>query len=501
MKTKIKILSFLIAFLFILFFCTYIAKNRNTRSHTALQHRYYMLKKMQHANAEHVLHIILKSDPKNAFALAELKNITHSQLIKLEQTSHPVVFFILHWKELISNMTQPYYLKNIHPIMTTEKKIIFTDQNKPRTLNYHDDQAKIKSKSQKQLIFSKPQQNNSNIQSEIIKLNSLGYEEIKSKNNLQAIRYFETSYHLKQDPFIALQLGYLFDINKNKNIAVIYFQRASQTKHVEIQKKAEDALINLSSAQQQLLPAPLFAEFFSTPLYQTRFALQITPIILRFGYTLNSNYQLDVYSSFRLVKDNQTTSNFLISQIYEDNVAVYSFGIRAQPIPSMPLLVFAEAGRAADLVQRQRPIWRDDWRGGLVYYKNWGGKLEYFPTWAYLSKSFGDLYSEFIYYSRFNNNLITTHRFREGFDLLSYKNFIIKTYGLTRLSFDKNREFFNNFIEYGPGIAVIPNNHWNLTFRYENLHGQFISVNSPTPNPYGHSYHNQLFQLEYYVKI
>src|SRR5690606_23641765 len=116
----------------------------------------------------------------------------------------------------------------------------------------------------------------------------------------------------------------------------------------------ELAMTSMGGSQFQFLPKPFFAEFYSAPLYFSRFDLGVLPTITRAGITLNENHHTDAYASWRRTKDNRsgTVQGLIIqnsiSQIFEDNVAIYAAGLRTYPWPKIPLQTFVEIGQAED---------------------------------------------------------------------------------------------------------------------------------------------------------
>lgn len=332
------------------------------------------------------------------------------------------------------------------------------------------------------------------------------YFEMAQKNTTQAIELWKRAYALDHNPASALSIGYLYDEQNNKYFAFRYFNYASKTSNMEVKTKAELAKTGLAGSQFKILPNPYFAEFYTFPFYYSRFDLGVLPIISRLGKTIKQ-INTDLYFSYRRTKDNRsgTLQGLLIQnsipQIFEDNAAIYSAGIRKFPWPKIPVLAFLEIGGAEDLVYKFRPRWRKDVRGGLVYYNAWGVKPTYTNKLTLPLKWIITLYSDMIYYSRYNDNIISTSWFRPGFRVATYHSSSLDLYMANYLILDKNHEFYNNIYSLGPGIALQPNNRINVVFRFEALQGYYIPVNSPTPNPYKSHYWNNLAMLEIYFRF
>ncbi|HAT8251806.1 TPA: tetratricopeptide repeat protein [Legionella pneumophila] len=338
-------------------------------------------------------------------------------------------------------------------------------------------------------------------------LKEAAYFAMAQKNSNWAIALWLQAYNLEKNPDYALSIAYLYDAQNNKPKAFHFFDLASKTTDMNIKTKAELAMTNMGGAQFQFLPKPYFAEFYTAPFYFSRFDLGVLPTITRTGVTVNESYHTDMYLSWRRTKDNRsgTIQGLIIqnsiSQIFEDNVAIYAAGFRTYPWPQIPLQTFLEVGQAQDLVYRNRPEWRSDIRGGLVYYNAWGER----PTWTaglkFPWKWVSTLYADTIFYSRYDNNIIGTAWFRPGFRVATFQSAQLDMYLANYLILDKNQEFFNNTYSIGPGVAFQPSNRLNVIFRFESLQGYYIPVNSPTPNPYRSKYYNNLAMIEVYFRF
>ncbi len=326
-------------------------------------------------------------------------------------------------------------------------------------------------------------------------------ESLKMKR--KAIEYWKRAFCLEYNAEYAINIAYLYDSLDLKTAAFFYFDVATRGNDPKIRLKAEKAKTNMGGSQTRFFPKPFFSELYTSPLYYSRFDLGILPIISRTGVVLNDKYQAELYFSYRRTQDTKSgVFGFTaISQIFEDNVAIYALGGRFHPVPKIPLVLFLEVGRAQDLVQRFRPKWRNDVRGGAYYFNRWGLKQEYVDRPEMPMKYVASLYADAIYYSRYDNNIIAAAVFRPGLRLWRYKAASIDGYLANYLIRDKNKDFFNNVYSVGPGIAIQPSNRWNVIFRYESLQGFYIPVSSPTPNPYAPGFYNQIVMVELFSRF
>ena len=327
------------------------------------------------------------------------------------------------------------------------------------------------------------------------------YALIKLNNDRLALPYFLRVYDLTQDPIVALQLGYIYDKLNEKRTAYYYFDLATYTCDQKNRLTAELAKTNLRGVQTKFLPYPYYASLDFSPLYMSRFKLLIYPIIFRVGATLNEKYNWKVYLSYRRTSDDQSSTSNVISNIYEDDVAITALGSQISPLFFMPqLVVFAEIGKSKDLVYRNRARFRSDFRGGMAYYNEWGRSAEYTFKPTFMLRPNADLYGDAIYYNRYHDG-IATLRFRPGVRVFRYGSMSLDLYYRGFLVEDQARQFYNNIFENGPGLAVRFSDRYNVVLRYEQIHGRYLPASSPSPNPYSKNYHNAITELDTYFEF
>lgn len=327
------------------------------------------------------------------------------------------------------------------------------------------------------------------------------YALITLKNNQLAEPYFLWVYALTNDPKIALQLGYIYDNLDQKRTAYDYFDLATNTTNMQDRMSAELAKINLRGIQTKMLPAPYYAALDYSPIYMSRFKLLIHPIIFRLGRDMNKRFNWKIYLSYRRTSDDRSSTFKQISNIFEDNAAITAAGTQLTPLPFWPqMIVFAELGKSVDLVYRKRSRWRSDFRGGLAFYNEWGRPPEYTFQPTLMLKPNADIYGDAIYYNRYHDG-IATLRFRPGVKILRYGSASIDLYYRAFIVEDQARQFYNNIMELGPGIAVRFSDRYNIVLRHEATHGRYLPANSPSVNPYSKNYHNAITELDTYFEF
>lgn len=334
-------------------------------------------------------------------------------------------------------------------------------------------------------------------------LKEAGYLALSLHQRALAIDYLTRAYVITHESKLAMQLAYLYNDAGENKLAYRYFEwvtyaKADQSSTLD----AENAMTKLRGQQTKLLPSPYFGEFFAMPFTQTRFGLTVTQFIERLGVEQENAWRTREYIFSQTTDDNQSKAASLgqISQIFEDDVQIVGVGAQMSPLKNIPLIVYGEMGAAYDLVYRDRPRWRSDFRGGYMYYQEAGKTPAYYPEPRWSLDYYSLYYNDLTYFSRYQNNVIGVARSHQGIRLLQYKSSIVNVYARGLMVYDVQRLFYNNYAEIGPSIGFIPSNRYNLEVRYDLIRGVYLPAGA-TPNPYGKYYNNQLLQLLLYVKL
>lgn len=334
-------------------------------------------------------------------------------------------------------------------------------------------------------------------------LKEAGFLAVELHHQALAIDYLTRAYAITHDSQLAMQLAYLYNETQQNKIAYRYFQWATYpptTRATEL--AAQNAMTTLRGQQTKLLPPPYFGEFFAMPFTQTRFGLTVTQFIERLGVEQNNAWRTREYIFSQTTNDNQSKAAALgqISQIFEDDVQIFGVGAQMSPFKNVPFFLYGEMGAAYDLIYRDRPRWRSDFRGGYMYYQEAGKAHAYYPEPRWSLDYYSLYYNDLTYFSRYQNNVIGVAKSHQGIHLLQYKSSVVNLYARGIVVYDVQRLFYNNYAEIGPGIGFIPSNRYNLEVRYDVIRGTYLPAGA-IPNPYGKYYNNQLLQLLLYVKI
>ncbi len=503
------------------------AEPKDTETTTTLLNQYYSIKKNNPVAAKEILLKILTIEPANITANKELAYTELGQGNFEQAVSYFKKVYETKPEDEIA-LQLGYILANLNKMQEAQLYFAKASNSTDRTIRKKSLAALAVLKKQSEVTLPTPTLNSSEIvlnhfyklkkidklqaKTFLIKalnldptniklLKELGYLSLELKDNCTAYLVFKKVYDLTCDFEIASQLGYVTDALGRKREAYYYFCAASKSPDAKLSLKANISMTNLAGWQTRVIPDPFFMDLYMSPLYYSRFDLGILPIITRAGIYVGKNNRAEIYGSIRGTRDTRSSGSDISPQIFEDNVAVFALGARVRIFDKVPLYFYAEGGRAYDLIYRNRDRWRGDLRGGLIYFDRYGKQGTYVDNLKFPFKFAGDIYGDSTYYTRYQNNWITNVRVRPGIRILEYRASYIDTYVKGLYIVDTNHEFFNNLVEYGPGIVLVPYNRINFDFRFETVRGSYIKVNSPSPNPYGSHYNNKIFLCELYVRF
>ena len=500
--------------------------------------RYFQLKKIDPENAMVLLEQVLKAEPTNATAHAEMgylllarhdsrQALQHFKIvhqlkpndamiekqigyINQELAPKKKIVDSLKLKKIItpasstaaptasSATARPSGAATARPVSATEK--LFNEYYKAKKTN-----PSLAKTLLEQLLEKDPENINAH--------KEMGYLLIKEKNSELALCHFKIVDRLSPNNYeIKMQIAYLLnELGRNRE-AYGYFSEVAAGTDKKLSLKANQAMTGLAGTQTKILPKPWFADLYFSPFYYSRFRLYVFPLQFRIGRTFGCHDEWEVYASTWVTWDNKSKDGTAqtgptvapLPQIFNDNVAIEALGVRYRPFykafPNFALYV--ELGEAYSIVNQQplQSRWRNDARGGYFFDGRWGAKDEYAECLIFPFKQVGTIYNNVSYYSRYSN-LIGYLNVTEGLRVAEYHTASLDIYASVRAAADKNQEFFNNFVEIGPAIKFTPNNRYGFNLRAEFLQGYYINVNSPSPNPYGSHYYNMLGIAEFYIKI
>lgn len=300
-------------------------------------------------------------------------------------------------------------------------------------------------------------------------LDQLGYIHVALEQDEGALAAFDRSLAVDpSDETIRLQRAYVLQRLGQNGAAASEFRALASSSDAEIADPSCASYRVVYKAADKALDDPWFAETYLAPQYVSHFDLAVVPFQGRVGAVLDEDTALEAYVGARVTVDTRSGRGLFGPQNYYDNSAVFAAGLRAQPVKSVPVTFFIEAGQAYDLTDQGRSRWRGDVRGGAVFFKEWNmappcrdgdGGVRFVA----------DAYGEAIYYSRYDDNVLFYARLRPGVRLYESEGAAIDAYALGAVGFDTKGAVGNDYQELGGGVAAHIFGAGGLTLRAEGV--------------------------------
>jgi tetratricopeptide (TPR) repeat protein len=296
----------------------------------------------------------------------------------------------------------------------------------------------------------------------------LGYVRVALDRDEDALTAFDRSLALSPNDEVALQRAYLLQKLGRNRAAAESFHDLSGSGQPDIADQSCDAYENLYNVADKAFDPPFFGETYFAPEYNSHWELGVIPFQGRVGAVIEDTHEVEAYLGLRASVDTRSGNGPFGTQIYNDNAAVIAAGLRARPIPDVPLSLFIEAGTAYDITDRNRDRWRGDVRGGFLFYDEWNMA----PACGERKggvRPVADFYADGIYFSRYDDNVLFFFRARPGLRLSETENHAIDLYLHGAAGFDTSGVNYNNFEELGAGIGLKFYKPAGLTIRGEGV--------------------------------
>ena len=259
-----------------------------------------------------------------------------------------------------------------------------------------------------------------------------------------ARRSFLRAYEIDPNDFdAALKIGILSNLMHDDRDAMRWFRTASASPDPEIAAQGRQFHANL---------APQFRRFTTTlwtfPFFSTRYHDVFQYSQLKTEIRV-ADLPIRPYFSLRFVGDlKQHIAD--APQFLSESSLIAAAGLRVAGPRGLTL--WAEAGEALSYLGNRPPgVPRagPDYRGGLNWFLSKGASLG-----GSRSGTFGEMSFDGVYVSRFDNDWITYSQFRTGYRLPGQRMLRSQLYWNLNLTADRNRTYWANYVEFGPGLRV-----------------------------------------------
>lgn len=316
---------------------------------------------------------------------------------------------------------------------------------------------------------------------EIIK--QLGYMSVADGDMVDAVKKFEGERRLvPRDYEAALELGYLYDSLHDESGAEASFAAARLSPDARIRDAASSALKNVRARA-----APFYVDVYASPYYTSRFSDKVAYFEASAGYKPEPDGPISFYLDSRYTQDTLSRGG-VVPEIYSDNYASLSPGIRYQP-KGFNASLTADWGLAINLLPTADHPGATEFDGRVV--------LADYHYWEGPDSLFADVGASAGFYSRYRDNVIGYLQSRGGIKAWDNSRSQLSLYAPVNVYKDTNRDFFNNAVEAGAGLEFQPSTKINLKFRAEYLRGTYMGITGRDPNPYGPHYNDVRLTLIY----
>lgn len=315
----------------------------------------------------------------------------------------------------------------------------------------------------------------------------LGYLFLGQDKKSEAIEHFVAADQLAPSDTIKLQLAYLLNSLQRNDEAIVYFRQLEHSGDPDIREKSQAAIIILGS-DEGLQKHPWWGEVYTSSYYDSRFKSIFSFLQVREGYSIVGNKLISVYGSFEISGDTKSKSSNTEQPpiIFSDNAAIVGLGLVSNPFAGMR--VFVQGGIGIDLIKRGTASRiKEDFRALITYGNGLYPEISTPSMVRFGFKPFADVFGSFGYYSRYSN-LIGFSSGKAGGRFVEWKKSSLDLYARLDITRDTKKQFYNNVIEWGGGVRIIPHHTFGLSFLAEFHRGTYWKVGNE-PIPYS-SYYN-----------
>ena len=177
-----------------------------------------------------------------------------------------------------------------------------------------------------------------------------------------------------------------------------------------------------------------------------------------------------------------------------NNKAEVGLGVRTRFFTKIYFGLYAEYLRGFYIdVQGRDPNPYDqnyvDLRCGAILWYAWGGRaVSDTGGVSFPLVHWGELYADGSLYRKDRHNAIANMYVKDGFRIMTLNRVVVDSYLRLNLAKDRNKDFWNNKAELGPGIRIKPFHSFYLEVYFEYVRGFYLGIEGRDPNPYDMNY-------------
>ena len=303
----------------------------------------------------------------------------------------------------------------------------------------------------------------------------LGYLYSGHNKSEQALKEFEQAEIILPSDTIKLQMAFIHLSIGNEDEAATVLRGLSNSPDQYIHKSAEDQLATMSAPPAAPISEELrkwYLRIYAAPYSDTRWNTIFYNLDAEHGYYFDRNKMLFSYGFLSFSTDSKSKLGE-VPLIFSDNAVISGVGLGMKPLTGLELR--SQVGIAYDVVQQDSGAarWRGDFRALAIYGSGIYPNFEFHDNVKMTFEPLLDVYSSVGYYSRYNN-VIGYLQGRAGVRVFEWTCSAADLYVRSMYIKDTEREYYNNQIDAGIGLRILPIYNWDLYIMAEYYRGLYF---------------------------
>lgn len=250
-----------------------------------------------------------------------------------------------------------------------------------------------------------------------------------------ALKYLQLAHEADPGDFnVMLKLGWTYNNLRDDKMALRWFNVARRSPDPKIASEAARGYANLRAGL-----ARISTTAWMFPMYSSRWRDLFSYAQVKTELRLTA--PLRPYASIRLIGDTRRTLGGASPQYLSESSVIFGLGVASRPWHG--IRAWGEAGSAVSyLTGHALP----DYRGGVAWGRGFGQLLgSKTAGWFFETAADG------VFVSRFGNDLLLYSQSRYGYTP-NFGPLRLQLYFGSNVTVDAKREYWANFVEFGPGV-------------------------------------------------
>ena len=303
----------------------------------------------------------------------------------------------------------------------------------------------------------------------------LGYLYSEHNKHEQALKEFEQAEAIQPSDTIKLQMAFIHLSIGNEDEAVTLLRELGDSPDQYIRKSADEQLAVIfppSTVASSEGPSQWYSRIYAAPYYDTRWQTTFYYADAEHGYFFDRKKMFFSYGFLSLSADAKSKL-VEIPEIFSDNAIIGGIGFGMKPVEGLELR--GQAGVAYDLVPESSSAARvhPDFRALAIYGNGIYPNFEFHNNLKVTFEPLLDVYSSVGYYSRYKN-VIGYLQGRAGIRVFEMAYSAADLYVRSMFVKDSEREFYNNQLDAGIGLRILPVYNWDLYIMTEYYRGMYV---------------------------